>query len=139
MFLVMMSGWSVLTFPLSFKISDDYPFNSFKGIICSGQGLDQATATKKQISSHLSLFAAMFLYGFAVGYFSLKTSRLMKRLCPNGTFGQINGKFRLFISFYEKSKINLFRRNFITFSDTTNVMVDFLLLFWFIILVWRSY
>ena len=90
-----MSVLTYFNFPISFKLQGgNYPFNSFKGKLCSGQGLYNSIYARKEMSAHMALLACTFLYSFFLTYFAYKTYNLLKEIGPKGSLGLINGKFR---------------------------------------------
>ena len=85
--------FSSANYPLSFMVSEGYPFNHLRGRICSGNGIHQSRVTDKEMSAHMILFFGAGVYIIQICYISVKTSRLLKKLTPNGSDAMFNGHF----------------------------------------------
>ena len=82
------------SYPISFMLRPDYPFNHLKGHVCSGHGIHHSQATEKEKAAFLALLSGALLYIFSLVYWSATTSRFLKGFSPKGTGAMMNGKFR---------------------------------------------
>ena len=104
------------------KLKPGYPFNNLKGKVCSGNGIHSSLLTNKENSLHVVVVVLCIGYVTFGIFFKLKVAKVFKRLSPGGSGRVFNSKYRLAKHIIKSLPLKIFRRNFLSFDETFNMI-----------------